>query len=243
MQSFQKYIYYLAALLVGMLVTYLGIRWLAPSNSPPPNPTAVKTSPPQPPQPPSNELGTNPLELFQMPSVQQELTMTQEQVRQLQQLKPPSPPDGNPPAPPPGNGERNQPPEQSPEEIHQQLEQALNTEQLERFKQITFQVYGWSLIPEPELVKLFALDDAQQERLQTLKQSTSIQPEQISNDNQQECSQKLSQQFQKVKAANEQINQEMLKLLSEQQQNNIQQLQEQAFQLESEDMESLCLRS
>ena len=190
--------------------------------------------------------GTNPLELLKLEQVQQELGLSKVQIEHLRQINaeidsklansaeivPPNPTSGN------------SPDFQQAERSREKVAQILNQEQLNRFKQIALQVYGWAIMSKEEVTEILAITPEQNQELDLFrdqnqqKLSNSLQITQ-SNDPK-ECQKVLVNNYQKLIETSQESNQKLVSILDEEQVQTLEYMQGEKFDLNLAEIPAIC---
>lgn len=188
--------------------------------------------------------GTNPLELLKLEQVQQELGLTREQMQHLGRSNVEiasklSDSAENRPA-----ILRNSQLRTQEENGREKVAKILNPEQLNRFKQISLQIYGWELMPKEEVTEILAITPEQEQKLQGFrepnKQKLSNYLQEFKSKNPQECQKVLVNNYQQLIQASQEINQQFLSILKQDQVQTLEYMQGEKFELNLNKIPAIC---
>lgn len=220
--------------LVSLTISAIGLPAIAqPPSSPPPSSSPNRTPPPH---PDVERPGMSPLELLQLEQVQKELGLTQEQMDKLKKLAEQQPP---PPQNQRSRGLGQQPPitaeqeqvfAQQAQAMRQQIEEVLDQEQLNRLRGFLIQANGF--IPELNRARTrgnapddpLKLTPEQREKIADIQAQTqqsarnALQTARTRGNNPASTCQKLEE-------INEQSTEEIMSVLSQEQQEALEELQ------------------
>ena len=196
----------------------------------------------------SDRPGASPMDLLQNPQVKKELNMTQEQSAKLQQIRSKQKEESHQTFSNLDFGQldANQR-EQKLSEMSEQLQKKARAtqkevtsifkpEQLQRFKEITLQLYGWGLLTSNQFIKELQITPQQQQQLvdlhkQTLRQASMNWPTPVNNTP--EAQQVAREAYrQKMDLITRQSNQQALVILTPEQQKTLETLKGKKFELD-----------
>ncbi len=188
--------------------------------------------------------GTNPLELLKLEQLQQELGLTNEQIAQLKQSnaeitsKLTYLPENRPAS------LRNSQLRTQEENGRGKVAKILNPEQLNRFKQISLQIYGWELMPKEEVTEILAITPEQEQKLQGFrepnKQKISNSLQEFKSENPQECQKVLVNNYRQLIQASQEINQQFLSILNQDQVETLEYMLGEKFELNLKEIPAIC---
>jgi outer membrane receptor for Fe3+-dicitrate len=179
--------------------------------------------------------GTNPLELLKLEQVQQELGLTNAQIDQLRQA----------------NAEiaskltnSGLPSKQLADQAREKVAQILSQDQLNRFKQIAFQIHGWAIMSKEEVTEILVITPEQEQKLQVFREqnkdklNNSLQV--VNNRNPQECQKVLVNNYQKLMAASQESNQKLASILTADQLKILTYIKGEKFELNLTKIPAIC---
>jgi hypothetical protein len=188
--------------------------------------------------------GTNPLELLKLEQIQQELGLSKGQIAQLKQanIKIASKLTNLPPNRPASL--RNSQPRTQEENGREKVAQILTPEQLNRFKQITLQVYGWGILSKEEVTEILAITTEQNQELDLFRDqnqqmlSNSLQMTQSKDP--EECQKVLVNNYQKLMETSQESYQKLISILDKEQVQTLEYMQGEKFNLNFAEIPAIC---
>jgi hypothetical protein len=190
--------------------------------------------------------GANPLELLKLTQVRSELELDQQQINKLHSLES----RFYSKLEPPENPEADQNPvgayqeKRSYEENQRLITQLLTPKQMDRFKEIVLQVYGWGTITPEELDEILVLTSQQKKEIETIRISLQQQLKTALKipDSPQKCESTVKANFQQLAAINQNTEIQMKQVLTAKQYKVFNDLRGGNFTLNLDNLAYLCDR-
>lgn len=187
---------------------------------------------------------TNPLELLKLEQVQQELKLTREQIEQLKQTDTEISSELTKIAENRPSILINSQPRTQEEKGREKVAQILTPEQLNRFKQISLQIYGWKLMSKEEVTEILAITPQQEAKLQVFreqnKQKLSNSLREFKSKNPQECRKVVVDNYQKLIQASQESNRQLLSILEKDQIQTLEYMKGEKFTLNFDKIPAIC---
>jgi hypothetical protein len=190
--------------------------------------------------------GTNPLELLKLEQVQQELGLTTAQIEQLKQanaeIASKLANSGEIVQPNPRIG--NSPDFKQAERGREMVAKILSQEQLDRFKQIALQVYGWAIMSKEEVTEILVITPEQNQKLDVFrdqnKQKLSNSLQIPKNNDPKECQKVLVNNYHKLIESSQENNQKLVSILAEDQVQTLAYMRGERFDLNLDKIPAIC---